>query len=100
MLVAVLKSLLSRAVTSKYPFRPEKPPEKLRGEIKWDEKKCIKCLKCVRTCPTGACHLAGNRIEIDKNKCLFCYLCVDACPVSALVPSQRFELAYARKKPS
>ena len=95
----VLKSLFKKAVTSKYPFKKEKLPEALRGKIKWDSEKCIRCLTCVRVCPTGACQFFKKnkndrgKIVIDFSKCSFCYQCVTNCPVKALIHTQEFELA-------
>ena len=40
---------------------------------------CVKCLKCVRACPTSAISLVDNRIVIDDERCINCLHCVRTC---------------------
>ena len=42
---------------------------------------CIKCGKCVKSCPVGA--IADDCRTIDKDKCLSCFRCINICPVHA-----------------
>lgn len=44
--------------------------------------KCIKCLKCVASCPTGAIKKETPRLT-DKTKCISCMRCVTICPTQA-----------------
>ncbi len=57
---------------------------KREKEILWTQQKCIGCGHCVETCPTGAFHHYGERIEIDREKCLRCFSCVNRCYAEAL----------------
>jgi Fe-S-cluster-containing dehydrogenase component len=46
---------------------------------------CRQCVDplCVRSCPTGACHVDtanGNVRVIDESLCIGCKLCIQACP--------------------
>lgn len=55
--------------------------------------KCIRCLKCVKVCPTDALKVAGNWGSVKNtpilksvDKCLLCMNCINVCPTSALQP--------------
>ena len=100
MLREVLKSIVKKPATTKYPFR-EHEPDNYRGKIKWIPEKCIHCRLCARSCPTGACKYvepekAGKKgtVEIDFGECIFCNECVLACPKGALESTKEFDLAY------
>jgi len=57
---------------------------KREKEILWTQQKCIGCGHCVESCPTGAFHHYGDRIEIDRTKCQRCFSCVGRCYAEAL----------------
>jgi formate hydrogenlyase subunit 6/NADH:ubiquinone oxidoreductase subunit I len=103
LLVDVVKSWLSRAVTTKYPKEKDEP-KNYRGKIEWDDKKCIRCLTCVRVCPSYAIKFDKKapqdkgKIKIDFGKCIFCYMCVEKCPVNALIGTTEFEMATHDKR--
>lgn len=47
-----------------------------------DKEQCVKCGKCVRSCPSGCIALAKG--EIDNERCVRCMNCFSACPVGAI----------------
>ena len=47
--------------------------------------KCTGCGTCVKTCPTGAATLHGDRATIDLGKCIRCYCCHEMCPENAVL---------------
>ena len=49
---------------------------------KIDTNKCIKCMKCVDTCPTHNISYEGDKF-IFGNKCSLCMRCSFGCPVDA-----------------
>lgn len=57
----------------------------LEGSLTWNRKKCIRCDRCLRECPTKA-----NRFDEDGeyrifwHNCRMCQHCVLACPESAI----------------
>ena len=103
LLVDVIKSWLSGPKTIKYP-REKGKPKNYRGKISWDNEKCIRCLGCIKVCPSYAIKLEKKKlhergeIKIDFGKCIFCYYCVERCPVGALKGSTEFEMATHDKK--
>lgn len=56
--------------------------------FKIDEKKCIKCAKCVNDCPGRIIKLSDSKIPFipaDKEEsCLLCQHCLAVCPSAAL----------------
>ncbi len=61
-----------------------------RLQIMWDEKKCLHCQTCVRSCPTLAIKHVDGSIVVDHRKCSgsgVCSergICVEKCPAHAL----------------
>jgi ferredoxin len=45
---------------------------------------CTACQECVRICPSGAVHLAGEAALVDERKCIHCLCCHEACPDRAI----------------
>lgn len=73
-----------------YPIRASKAigttgvwPKK-RYDILWDEKKCIHCGKCTRTCNFEAFVKEKGKVQFVEEKCLGCTLCQSHCPVNAI----------------
>ena len=58
-----------------------------------DEKKCTKCLECVKECPSGLfikppTEVGEKREVIFKdsyNRCIFCGHCIAVCPTDAII---------------
>lgn len=48
-----------------------------------DGKKCNRCLKCVRSCPTGNIALRNGKIKFS-GKCTMCMRCTMMCPNDAI----------------
>jgi uncharacterized protein (DUF362 family)/ferredoxin len=57
--------------------------------IKVNQRKCKRCLTCVKQCPVQALSKQGNRIVLDEAKCISCFCCGECCPNDALVPRIR-----------
>lgn len=51
--------------------------------MKVDEKKCVKCQKCVKECPNGNIVVKNGRI-VFKHQCLTCMRCAFYCPTNAI----------------
>ena len=50
-------------------------------ELRIDRDKCIKCRKCIRSCPAGA---ISDDFSIDSAKCTRCNTCMEQCPKHAV----------------
>ncbi|WP_054841698.1 NADH-quinone oxidoreductase subunit I [Vulcanisaeta distributa] len=78
-------------LTIQYPREIRWVPERFRGWIMLDIKKCISCFQCAWACPVNAIQMyrAPNGKfypGIRYTECILCHFCVDACPVGALIP--------------
>lgn len=82
----ILRNLVIKKSTRRYPFEIREPFEKARGELVNDIGVCILCGTCALKCPSRC-------IEVDKTlytwtydpfACVYCGVCVDVCPVDSL----------------
>ena len=66
-----------------------------------DMNKCIKCMKCVRDCPTHNIYYANGRIQFH-HRCQMCMRCSFFCPTDAInigyINSWRVNGAYSFEK--
>lgn len=53
-------------------------------QILWDQKKCVHCLQCVKSCMYQAISCRKGEIHIDEELCQGCLNCVSTCLQSAL----------------
>ena len=60
----------------------------------FDLKKCVACINCIETCPTGSIGFAGSTLPNDTHNypclenektCISCGFCATECPVDAIV---------------
>lgn len=106
MLRDVVRSLLRRPVTRRYPRERVPAPERLRGALRWDPAHCTGCAMCARDCPASAIEV----ITLDKaakrfvlryhiDQCTFCAQCVRTCNFGCLEMSpDQWELAVPCKE--
>jgi len=82
----VVKNLLKKPATRKYPFEVREPFEKYRGELIIDIEKCIFCGMCARKCPCQCITVdkTAGTWACDPHECITCGYCVDACPTKCL----------------
>jgi pyruvate formate lyase activating enzyme len=53
-------------------------------EVWYDEKLCIACLECLKSCPRHALSASPDGIRIERSLCQACGQCADTCPAEAL----------------
>ena len=82
----ILKSLLSRPVTTQYPVQPATYHEATKGHVTIDVDKCRFDGSCAVQCPTQALEVdrAGLTWAIDRFRCVQCRSCVNVCMEDAL----------------
>ncbi len=52
--------------------------------VKCDHTKCIKCGKCLNSCPMNVDILDDSRKRINGTECILCLNCIENCPKKAL----------------
>ncbi|MGE4424280.1 MAG: 4Fe-4S binding protein [Pseudodesulfovibrio sp.] len=82
----VIKNLLKKPATRKYPFEVREPFPMYRGELVIDIDKCIFCGMCSRKCPSQCITVdkAAGTWQCDPHACVYCGLCRDNCPTKCL----------------
>jgi len=82
----VMKWLLRKPYTSRYPFEPRQPIAGSRGALAVNLTDCTYCTLCAKRCPTQAIEV--NRAEkhwtIDRLRCITCNCCIENCPKKCL----------------
>lgn len=69
--------------------------------IRVNQRRCKKCLACVKHCPVQAISKQGDKIVLDETKCISCFCCGECCPNNALVPRIRLtELVMQKVLPA
>lgn len=90
----LLKNLVTKPMTVRFPHEKILISERYRGEHNYDIDKCVSCGLCARICPNRAIEMVeveqsdGTQKscpQIDLGKCCFCALCEDVCPTDALI---------------
>ncbi len=56
-----------------------------RSVVTYTLDQCIKCMKCVKACPTSALSMVDNRIIINDDRCLNCGRCISSCHSKGLL---------------
>jgi len=55
-----------------------------------DQKICVACGVCMKTCPKGAISIyRGCYAVVDAGKCVGCGLCAKACPAGCITTKER-----------
>ena len=77
----VLKWLLRKPYTSRYPFEPRQPFPGSRGALAIDLPGCVYCGICAKRCPTQALEVTREpkTWTIDRLRCISCNYCVEHC---------------------
>ena len=101
MVKTVIKSILKKPATVKYPFGPRRAYYKnTRGSIAIDINKCIFCGLCRKKCPTGAISVIKEekKWKIDRLRCITCGYCIETCPKKCLSMENRYSGPSTGKK--
>lgn len=102
-----IRALIKGPYTSKFPYQPHKPYERLRGRPKYYKDDCMGCTACVNVCPSDALSFkdeivngkAKRTLKHTLDLCIFCGQCQANCPTEkGIMLSQEFDLATTEKR--
>ena len=71
--------------------------ETVRGNIVFDETRCLGCRRCTFACPEQAVSVRNGRADVDKSRCTSCGGCLAACPTAAFTLDETKELRAVRR---
>ena len=80
--LSVLRYIFKRKVTLKAHEKNIRS-KNFKGQIILDNRKCVKCKTCEKSCINGCINVDHN-FKIDYRSCSFCGRCVESCPVNAI----------------
>jgi len=95
----ILRNLVVKKSTRRYPYEVREPFAKVRGELVNDIDRCIFCGSCQVKCPSRC-------IEVDKQSyqwhydpfvCVYCGVCVDICPAKSLFHKREYRKPTAER---
>ena len=106
MLSDIMRSLVRRPFTERYPFVTRPSPERTRGRLEWDAGKCTGCMLCAKDCPADAIRVtvvdrAARKFTFAyrTDRCIYCSQCVVSCKPGALsMSSERWHLSSTSKE--
>lgn len=107
MLRDVLRALVRRPVTERYPFERRRRTDRFRGALTFDPTRCTGCCLCEKDCPADAIEVimvdrATKRFVLKYNidRCTYCAQCVQSCRFGCLgMSNDQWELAALKKEP-
>lgn len=95
LLPEVLRTLLRRPETVRYPFGPAELQEGYRGRVMVHAERCKGCSLCVRDCPAFALELERNgkeryRLIYHPDRCAYCGQCEESCRFDCIYLTNEF----------
>ena len=68
----------------------------IKGGLKvvWQQKNCIQCGVCEKTCRTQAISIEEGKIRIQEENCNYCGRCVFACPTESFASTPGYIVSF------
>ncbi len=88
----ILRNLVVRKSTRRYPVEVRETFDKVRGELVNDIVRCIFCGTCEVKCPSQ-CIEVDRKAAVwtcDPFACVYCGVCVDTCPAKSLFQKTQY----------
>jgi ech hydrogenase subunit F len=82
----IMRNLVVRKSTRRYPYVVREPFDKARGELLNEIERCIFCGMCEAKCPSRCIEVdkPAYKWNYDPFACVYCGVCVDICPSKSL----------------
>ena len=95
----IMRNLVVKKSTRRYPYEVREPFAKVRGELVNDIERCIFCGSCQTKCPSRCIEVDKEtyRWNYDPFACVYCGVCVDVCPAKSLLQKAEYRKPVAEK---
>ncbi len=99
MLPTVLRNLFGGPATRMYPVTTRVPFENARGQIAFNDDKCMLCGTCALKCPADAISIDKEKktLSFHPARCIVCEVCVIACPTDAINMAPKWRTPFYQK---
>jgi len=88
----IMRNLVVKKSTRRYPVEVREPFDKVRGELVNDIDRCIFCGTCAVKCPSQCIEVdkQAYKWNYDPFACVYCGVCVDICPAKSLYQKTQY----------
>lgn len=88
----IMRNLVVKKSTRRYPVEVREPFDKVRGELINDIDRCIFCGTCAVKCPSQCLEVDKQTYKwnYDPFACVYCGVCVDICPSKCLYQKTQY----------
>ncbi len=95
----IVRNLVVKKSTRRYPAVVREPFAKVRGELVNDIERCIFCGTCDVKCPSQCIQVDKKAYlwTYDPLACVYCGVCVDACPAKCLHQKTQYRSPLAER---
>jgi ech hydrogenase subunit F len=95
----IMRNLVVKKSTRRYPIEVREPFAKIRGELINDIERCIFCGTCEVKCPSQ-CLAVDKKSYVwvyDPMACVYCGVCVDSCPAKCLSQKTQYRAPVSER---
>jgi ech hydrogenase subunit F len=95
----IMRNLVVKKPTRRYPVEVREPFAKVRGELINDIERCIFCGTCEVKCPSQ-CLAVDKKSYVwvyDPMACVYCGVCVDTCPAKCLSQKTQYRAPVSER---
>jgi ech hydrogenase subunit F len=88
----IVRNLVIKKSTRRYPVEVREPFAGVRGELINDIERCIFCGTCEVKCPSRSLQVDKKACiwTYDPFTCVFCGVCVETCPAKSLYQKMHY----------
>jgi ech hydrogenase subunit F len=88
----IVRNLVVKTSTRRYPLEVREPFAQVRGELVNDIERCIFCGTCELKCPSQCIQVDQKACTwtCDPFACVYCGVCVDTCPAKSLYQKTQY----------
>jgi len=96
----IMRNLVTKRATRRYPHEVRTPFERARGELFNDVEECTFCRVCAVKCPSQ-CITVDKKAATwvcDPFACVYCGICVEVCPQDCLEQKHEYRSPMLARK--